>query len=150
MPACYASLARGDVAKRRTMCGYGRAAINIAPPTLKEPMATIPTAPRPRPHHGRLVWRSRWYDDGGKRRDKLFGPVDEVPKREVVQRYRAWLTSWTNHDRVRNPQATQHRYSIPELARNYLEHARATFRKHDRPTTTVSNVTTAMQLLLDG
>lgn len=112
-------------------------------------MATTPTAPTHREHHGRLVWRTRWYDDTGKRRDKLFGPVSKLTRREVMQKYRIWLTDWTNDNRVRNPKATLYTYTVSDLAVDYREHAARTFTKHGRRTTTVYNVNAAMQALED-
>jgi len=117
---------------------------------IKEPkLASTPTPPAQRLHHGNPIWRTRWYDDRGKRREKHFGLISDVTQRQATALYRQWLTQWTNQDRIRNPQATQYTYTCAELARDYLEHARRTYVKRGRPTSTVWNTAYAMQSLLD-
>src|SRR5688500_9990509 len=69
---------------------------------------------------GREIWRTRWYDDQGERRQKNFGYADEMTEREAKARWARWMVQWTNQDRVRNPSGIEATYSVQELGQDYL------------------------------
>jgi integrase len=110
-------------------------------------MATTPQPPRLRSNG---VWRTRWYDDQGNRHDKTFGTVAEMSDRQAKAAYRIWFQAWQRHDRIRNPQATEQTYTVAELANDYLEHSKATFRKGGEITSHVYLIATAMQAIADA
>ena len=113
-------------------------------------MATTPPKPTKQVLKGRQIWRTRWYDDAGTRRQKNFGYADEVTERQAKAAYAVWLSSWTTQDRVKNPNATAQIYSVADLAADYLAHAKRVFVKHGRMTSTCWNVAYAMQAILDA
>jgi integrase len=115
---------------------------------LKEDqMASVPTPPRPSMHHGYQVWRSRWYDDQGVQRDKRFGRLDRVSRRQAVAKYNQWMGEWHRHERVRNPKASAFTYLCSELAVDFTTAAKSTFKKNDRITSTCWAIAYAMDAL---
>lgn len=118
--------------------------------TLEASLASTPTAPRPMAwKDGRLNWTSRWKDDRGNRRMKRFGPVDEVTRRAALAAFKLWLRRWTNDERVKNPGNDGDGYTVAQLAEAFHEHAKITFVKRGKATSTAWNVMYAMQALID-
>jgi integrase len=125
--------------------------ITLAKQLQEVHMASVPSAPRPRKHKGgRGIWRTRWYDDKGKRRDKTFGYVDEVSPPQAKARFRAWLQTWASQDRVKNPGSDEFTYTVAQLAVDFLEYAKGYYVKNGEMTSTVWNVAYAMQAMVDA
>jgi integrase len=122
-------------------------------PTLlesEEIVASTPLPPRLRRSGNRLYWRSRWYDDAKQRHDKVFGESPQMTERQALAAYKTWLQAWHRHERIRNPHAAPHTYTAQELARDYLEYAKATFRKGGEITSHVYLIATAMNAIAEA
>lgn len=115
----------------------------------KRIMASTPSSPQPRPHHGYKSWTTSWYDRAGRRRTKRFGKVDEVSRKMAMARYSNWMNQQNKPRESIRTVSGDDTWTVARIAALYWEECKTIYQKNGKQTSTVDNIKLALQKLID-
>jgi len=104
---------------------------------------SAPSSPKLQSVQGRQVWTTYWREPGKKPKCKRFGAAPGVTKKMAEARFRAWLSAEWKPAPETAP--CEYPYTAAELAKDYTDYARRTFRKRDEPTSHAIEIEIAMR-----